>query len=73
MNLSPPPSGVDTDEMLLWMKEVWEFLQNPVFQSVRFSPRTNSPDDEKGRMYYDSDTDLFYGYTGSWDEFGDIT
>ena len=68
MNLPPPPEDATQFE-----KDLYEFLKNPVFESLRLKPRSSEPDGEKGRMYYDSDTDLFYGYTGSFDEFGDIT
>ncbi len=68
MNLRPPPPDVDP-----WFYELWEFLQNPVLETLRLNPRSPAADTEKGRMYYDSDTDKFMGYTGSYQEFGDIT
>lgn len=73
MNLPPPPETEDITELKKWIDELYRFLQYPVFHSIRLYPRATASKNEKGAMFYDSDDDLFKGYTGSWDEFGDMT
>lgn len=73
MNLRPVPVTDDINELRRWCEELYRFLQYPVFHGLRLYPREEATKDEKGAMFYDSGDDLFKGYTGSWDEFGDIT
>ena len=73
MNLPPVPQTENIEELRQWCEELYRFLQYPVFPALRLYPRASASDDVKGGMFYDSDDDKFKGYTGSWDEFGDIT
>ena len=73
MNLPPVPETDDIEILRAWCVRLHEFLQYPVFHGLRLYPRSTGARDEKGGMIYDTDDDLFKGYTGSWDEFGDIT
>lgn len=73
MSLRPVPQTDDIEELRKWCEDLYRWLQYPVFHAIRLYPRTAGATDEKGGMFYDSANDLFKGYTGSWDEFGDIT
>jgi hypothetical protein len=73
MNLRPVPLDADVEELRQWCIEAWDFLRNPAFESLRLVPRASAAASEKGRVYYDLGDDKFKGYTGSYQEFGDIT
>lgn len=80
MQLPPPRRFESLDEVYAYIVDLYHFLQHPAFQSVRLIPQSDPPSEvgdgltySKGEVYYDSDDDKFKGYTGSWDEFGDIT
>lgn len=55
MNLRPPPKNPSIEDLERWCNELYEFLQLPTFEVIKFVPRSSSPMEEAGVTYYDSD------------------
>ena len=54
MNLSSPPPDCNQ-----YLKKIYDFLSNPVWDSIRLGPRDNAPvSDGPGQMYYNTDNGL---------------
>lgn len=52
-NLNPPP---DTpEELVRWAYDLYQFLQSPCWETIKFVPRADAPTAEEGRVYLDSD------------------
>jgi len=69
MNLRPPDENATTEELLAWCKELYQFLQYPTFEVIRFVPRSGAADTVEGNVYYDSDDDkLKVRDASSWND-----
>ena len=57
-------------DILSWLRDVYEFLKYPVFHLIRLLPRTAPTSDtaEEGVIYYDEDDDKVKVYTTSFED-----
>jgi len=76
MNISAPPDVEELEseeairQLAQWCRDVYKFLQYPVFHKVRLYPWTsNDTDPSEGDIIYNSTDDKFRGYTTSFEDF----
>lgn len=65
MDLRPPSNDATLEELREWCRELYEFLQYPAFEVIKFVPRSSAPTGEKGVSYYDSDDDKHKVHNGT--------
>jgi hypothetical protein len=47
-NLYPPPEATHP-----WLRDVYDFIKNPVWETIRLNPQQDEQDEEDGRIYFD--------------------
>ena len=68
MNLRPPPTTTNIVAMRAWMDELYRYLQFPVFNVIRLTPRTAPTSDDataEGTIYQDSAGNVLKAHNGT--------